>query len=939
MKKTNFLIKTCMTVLIGLCSVIGVNAAGVHTHDYPISDTQAHEFMTKYFGWIPTSGTNYENKKAKLGTPTDVQDGDVLLIEVNPYWRGVYMYPTVNDKTDYKTANGATLWEEVKYGVKDVHFVGAPNRTADGYLYSYTGQLGRFYFAKKRTSYYNENGTREFSTYYRLLGRWYDEWSFLPTPDGSAYGWANFAGVDNYFRLMNGDVWYAPHNCLNSLDKNHFASFIDDGTEDYKDGYTATILFYISDYWDTNDVRGNGSTTTKNPFICMYRNNQNPTDVVESGDGYDVKVEFTSTFTNVTDAIGSSSYGNEDMWNNTDGDVKEYFEIWRTDKDGNRVLVDRVASDDTKLTYDSTTHTYTYTDDNNGEHFSSDGEYGTDYTYEIVSELYNVDKDGNIVGEEPITTTQSETQNAHIPGHEAFTLSIAGGTKCVFTLSTTYLGGVNNFTHIIDVDVNKGGNSIKVKTGDVIQLKQEYGNAVNTIKELTITEDLNGKSIMEILGSDDWKQITYEFQKSGGETQDAYYQLKFIRNTGSETAQYYSNILYLNSYCANIDKGQYSHRQGHPSGYVAPENSELYHNEVKFTPSSDANIYRYDVVCNGNEREVLTVTEEEYTGGQPYNTTRLHSDKIVNDGETSGEKEAVSMFYTVIAYDRAGNTYGSTDVKFDYIGIPQELVYWVVPGESTPVATRSMVDHHDKYIWEGAIALQLNNGQGVGASDVKPELITGVKTYGKINGVEKEFCSFETLDTEGLSLFNFISVDLETDSRYSTYKTTLDNAYRAYGEDLTNPKIVETWRPIVEKLWYDNMPTEMYTEITYDESTLNLVSSKFEDVNKMPLMRTPSDNFYKKYTNWAPVVPPNFDNVPITGTETIETSTINVYPTVTSDHFNVDGYEGEVSLYNLTGYQVKNSYSNGSTTINVSDLNNGVYILKAGSFTKKVVVK
>ena len=960
MNRKTILRKACLAAF-AFGMAISAFGYGRHVHTHPIDDALAIEFMTKYFGYKPNAGTDtiYDNVEGNLVTtgPTDVAEAEVILIDVNPYWRGVYRYPVVDSVPSYKNINtvrignksyqihvGATLWQEVKYGVSAVHKVGAPNKTADGKLYSYTGKLGRFYFAKRRKTATAQWGDTSTGSVYRLLGRWYDEWSFLPSNDGDAWGWANFAGLDNYYKLVNGDVWYAPHNCFNSLDKNHIASFIEDGTEEYADGYTATVLFYISDYWDSNDVRGNSKgATKKQPFICLYQAEQNPTTIVDAGDDKeDVQVSFTSTFTNVKDAIGSDKYyvdesnPKEEMWNSTDGGVKEYFEIWRTDKDGNRVKVDEVAADDTrKLTYDSTTHTYTYTDTNNGEHFSSDSETGDDYTYEIVSNLYPVNGAGEKTSTTPITDAKSNNQNAHIPGREAFTLSIAGGTKCTYVPSADYNMGYNDITHVIKIDVVE--NDITIAAGDVLTLTQQYGNAVNIIK----TQDLSsyaGQHIGVVLGSNEWKQITESFQKTGGESQDAYYQLKLTRapEEGSTTpVEYYSNVLFLNSYKANIAKGPYSHRQGHPSTQSWCPTNEVYHNEVKFNPSTDGNIYQYAVICNGNKTEVVSVTYEEYKGFTDYTVTALHMDKTINPSEAEQTtSECPKMFYTVIAYDKDGNTYGSADEMYIFTGKPQELVYYATPSTEGQ-AVETIVEFGGEYVYKPKMTLSLNCGYGYQAGDVDTSRIQSVDVIGVY-----DVANTETPEEVIIKHFDSWQSELEfeyqkevtvTADKYPALYAELEAAYAGH-LDPTN-----IWNKYALDLWKKEMPKEIFVKITFKEPTAQNTNGLRLAAPQNATVR-PGDEYFK-YSNWA-TVPPADGGGPITALDNIKTGAdVKVYPNPSSDYFNVVGVDGELCLYNLAGSLVKKAYANGSATINVSDLNKGVYMLKAGEIVKKVIVK
>ena len=962
METKNILRKAALTALLAFGATIAVNAQstayGVHEHEHGIDNDVAHAYMKHYFGYKPTTegGIDYDNVKTNLITPDSVSNGEVLLVEVNPYWRGAYMYPTDKDTNNYKkTAVGASLWQEVKYGVKAVHKVGAPTNTANGYIYSYTGKLGRFYFAKKRktaSEYWNNTD----GNYYRLLGRWYDEWSFLPTNEGDDWGWATFASKNWYNDFVNGAVWYAPHNCFNSLDKNHFASFIADGDEDNSEGYDATVLFYISDYWDSNDVRGNGKGATRNqPFICLLASEQQEPTILANPDGtYDIQVTFNSTFKTMTEAIAkettSGGKKGEKMWDTTKGGVREFYEIWRTytDKDGvvHREFVDKVAA---PLTTDENGN-YVYLDTNKDEngisqHFKSDKEDGTDYTYEIISEIYPVDKDGNIIktgeeGEEvpvaPISNAKAPDKTGHVPGEDSFYLSIDGSTTCTFVPSTTCGLGENHFNHVINISVDQL-KDFDIKEGDYLQLVQTIGSTSNVIKESDkLTGAQVGKMISTIVGVAPWKTVTYPFVMKGGESQDAYYKLVLMRKN-SETGEYgvgaFSNNLYLDSYRANAKKGEFNHRSGHP-GTIDTSTTETYHNEVEFTPSTDGNIQYYTIICNGNTSEKAVVTSTLYEGGKPYVQAMLHNDVIVNSSEGKNAEGApevtpVKMFYTVIATDKKENTYGSPDVEFVFNGTPDELVY-----SAEANATTSDITREDNTL-ELTFTYTVNPGAGSAAADVDPSLISSVGIYGdfkvETSTQEKSACSFENFG-EGNSLSFHKTINVEEEYP-DTYWALIEGA-----QDEQARKAA--WVATAEDLWNKFVPLNGYIGITYTKPTpqptptpeLRAGLKRAEGAPSAPAV----GNTYTKYSNWAVIEQPEFNKI-VSGIDNVNVDKVVVYPNPATDQITFNAL-GTVDIYNLAGARVITAVANGTTTLDVSSLPAGVYLLRTGNETQKFVV-
>ncbi|MCF0218546.1 MAG: T9SS type A sorting domain-containing protein [Muribaculaceae bacterium] len=935
--------KVCLIAALALGTMLTVNAQqwknyGVHEHSHPVSDAKAHEFMSKYFGWRPTTtdGTDYEHKTYNHIAPTDVEDDEMIIVEVNPYWRGTSQYKG-SSKLYYHLVNneavGAPLWNYAKFGIKDVKKVGKPNKTANGKLYSYTGHLGRFFFAKKRKTAYLPTGAFP-GDVYKILGVWYDEWSLLtPGSDANSIGWDNFASKDHYNDFVQGAVWYAPHNCSNSLDMNHFTSFIKEGTEDTFDGYTATMLLYVSDHWDTNDSKGKGNVPqgAHMPFMCMLQAKQDPTQVnpVEGEkEKYDITITFSSTF---SEARVIAEKDSEYMWikDQTAG-VREFFEIYR---DGTKIA--EVPAD--QLTYDSQTKKYTWTDTNGNEHFtSSETEVlGTDYKYDIVSKLYNVDANGiKIDGSSTIATAETNKQTAHIPGQESLSLEMDGATKCKYTPSTTLNGGYNTFTHILNSGVKK---PYHYKNGDILELRQSIDGAAYTVVD-GYQQTLEGEGeISDIIASAPWKQMTKEFQKQGGEIlADTKYQLVLKHYDGEKWVEAFSNEVTLSSNHVVLSSGSYAHRQGHPSAAFCPSD-EVYHNEVKFTPNHDDILY-YVIVCNGDPKEVYVITPGMYTKGEEYPLAVQHTSSSINPKEEEGTTSSKEIFYTCVVFTTDGSSYGSADLPFTFKGTPDELVFYNDPEFGATDRTRN--SHHES-AWQGEFDIKLLEGAGANASDVDPSKITGAKIYGifyptkqdyeaKTNAVEKELCTVDPADI-GLNYTYRTEVYVKGNPKYAEEWATLEELYKTY--DYQSEQVKPTWTAICEKMWFDNMPADIYVGVTFEgTSTPALAAAKA--VNRA----LDKDNTYTKYTNWAQLPPPDFSNPIITGIETIDAdASAAVYPNPATDEISFYA-QGTVDIYNLAGARVMTLTANGKTTVDISVLPAGTYILRTGREAYRFIV-
>ena len=85
----------------------------------------------------------------------------------------------------------------------------------------------------------------------------------------------------------------------------------------------------------------------------------------------------------------------------------------------------------------------------------------------------------------------------------------------------------------------------------------------------------------------------------------------------------------------------------------------------------------------------------------------------------------------------------------------------------------------------------------------------------------------------------------------------------------------------------------------------------------------------------------SFENNDFTAVEDVLTpSTIRVYPNPTADMLIIDGVTAkqEIAIYSLNGAKVLSSQSQeGTNTLHVSDLPNGVYLLKLANETFKLI--
>jgi hypothetical protein len=78
-------------------------------------------------------------------------------------------------------------------------------------------------------------------------------------------------------------------------------------------------------------------------------------------------------------------------------------------------------------------------------------------------------------------------------------------------------------------------------------------------------------------------------------------------------------------------------------------------------------------------------------------------------------------------------------------------------------------------------------------------------------------------------------------------------------------------------------------------------------------------------------------NIPTTAVNDVDINTLKVYPNPCVNELKVSEYKGEVSIFDLSGKMVLTTIAN--ENIDVSDLKEGLYVVKAGNLITKVLKK
>lgn len=159
--------------------------------------------------------------------------GDVYFVEVNDFWKG-------NQTT------GTNIYQTINKGVNKIEKVDPDKKqtTSTGDFYPYQAEnTNKFFFIARRDSYYSS-----YSNYPFNFSRWYDEWSYVDTSNGTP-GYDDL--TECYSKLADGAPFFAPHKCDNSLEINHYIT-LNDPNSDKPTKYSFTAYLYIPKTVDTD---------------------------------------------------------------------------------------------------------------------------------------------------------------------------------------------------------------------------------------------------------------------------------------------------------------------------------------------------------------------------------------------------------------------------------------------------------------------------------------------------------------------------------------------------------------------------------------------------------------------------------------------------------------------------------------------------------------
>ena len=191
------------------------------------------------------------------------------------------------------------------------------------------------------------------------------------------------------------------------------------------------------------------------------------------------------------------------------------------------------------------------------------------------------------------------------------------------------------------------------------------------------------------------------------------------------------------------------------------------------------------------------------------------------------------------------------------------------------------------------------NGQVV-ATEVKP--MTETTKYSNTGGYGEQWTYKPTIYINLQEKYPALYAELEA------LRTTDKDAYNA------------KWLEVSQIIWEKEVPINVFLELT------------FEDNGQQ----------YKLYSDWASIDPGQAGgNGGWTAVDDIkgDNTRVSVYPNPATDYITVEGASGNVALFSAAGAQVAGVNGQGAVTIDVTGLAKGVYILKAGNVTEKILIK
>ena len=382
---------------------------------------------------------------------------------------------------------------------------------------------------------------------------------------------------------------------------------------------------------------------------------------------------------------------------------------------------------------------------------------------------------------------------------------------------------------------------------------------------------------------------------------------------------------------------------------------EIIHNEIAFTPiaqdkvPANETIY-YAIMRNGVTIDVMSQNEAIELAGvgevvyQDNVPSTVYGYGLFNEGEVHyGVNPTFKYYYNVVVvrvpqgntyvpavgdttFPTNLNSYGSADLLAEYtgeIGENTEMLYYAKdPNRASVFAHNTQVIRLEYGIEFGAArayrGLDVTANQ-FASSMLYGEFVTERDANGQVVATEvkpmTETTKYSNTGGYGEQWTYKPTIYINLQEKYPALYAELE-ALRTTDKDAYNAK----WLEVSQIIWEKEVPINVFLELT------------FEDNGQQ----------YKLYSDWASIDPGQAGgNGGWTAVDDIkgDNTRVSVYPNPATDYITVEGASGNVALFSAAGAQVAGVNGQGAVTIDVTGLAKGVYILKAGNVTEKILIK
>lgn len=668
--------KLFLSLIITLGAFAAPNAwAGgkVQSPGTSLADKGKTETLATYLKTIcgaSGSGTSWTIPSTATNDSKIYEAGTVFFVTVNDYWIGAKEAPTGSGTS----TNSYDVYNQINEGVESIEVVDSEKgsqTTNSGTFYTHEAKdVTKFFFIVKRSSRKTSNSWYGGTDYGSLAFSWFNEWSYVENTDG---GYKSL--ISSLDKLSEGAPFFAPHDCDNSLETNHFTSLDERDPRSDSDGkrnkvnftaylYVPTTIDSSVKSWEqqtiyvSEDGDKQGYFYAKRNGTCrVYKYFENPTDgatattvytkvynevpymffyrikLGEIDDAGSIKSTLNKTGTPILDTDMKCYYTVDLDWgtsfdrfvaqlpNTTYENMKEHFIIQRSYDKTNWTTIGTKDLEGNKVknnvggyvagTSDAADYK-TFTDNTLPDFDETTKKIGYTVYYRIVSEVQK--SDGTVM-----STTTSNDITVNIPGTTPFKLTLEAGGTSKYTPGTmdvdNYKEGSNLFVNTLTA-----GRSL-TSTGDPTLSTESVLNLVCTTfdAEGNKTEEVIAFASCATYGTSSLDALINAIGKvkddvttAAGEKYDAQYQLVLELGDGKRVE---SNIVKIvNSKVSNTSVSV--HRSGTPDAATCAT-TELFRNEVKFKPQMSAVPGAgYYIYCNGEK--VLTLNDntnsKDFTG-------------------------------------------------------------------------------------------------------------------------------------------------------------------------------------------------------------------------------------------------------------------------------------------------------------------------------------